>query len=81
MNNKIGWFSSGILVGFWFLAILSKHRWHTLSYGLAIAGTLVAAIGLADVLSAPIRKKADPKNVIFATAGLLIMSLNIFLAT
>ena len=80
-KSRLAWFSAGVLVGFWFLAFLPRARWHQLSYGLAIGGGLVAALALAASVSAPLRAKADPRDVICAAAGLLVMALNLYLVT
>jgi len=80
-KSRLAWFSAGILVAFWFLAFLPRARWHQLSYGLAIVGGVVAALALVSCYSAPLRARADPRDVICAAAGLLVMALNLYLVT
>ena len=80
-KSRLAWFCAGILVAFWFLAFLPRAHWHQLSYGLAVGGGLVAALALAVGISAPLRAKADPRDVICAAAGLLVIALNLYLIT
>ena len=78
-RSRLAWFCAGVLIAFWLLAFLPRARWHQLSYGLAIGGGLLAALALAGCVSAPLRTKADPRDVICTAAGLLLMALNLYL--